>query len=733
MRAYQLRVAAHGSDTHFASGGPAPTVVWVEPPDAGVSASLVMVTSPTEAALDITIAADAAPGQVQVVLATDLEEALGAFEVVPLPEITLDPAGGYQREAVTVQVTGSHTHFSASDTQVEVTPGYGVSVQGWQVQGAESLTVDLLVAADAQVGAPVELAVTDAWQLTARAPFGVWPGRRAVELVPGGVEQGKAGVEVEATGYYLDWGAEADLSVEVEPGCAPFLSVHEVHVAEPGPWPGAPVGAGGLVTFQADVAVLAPLGTCTLTFHYAPGGPGTEDTVSAALEILPGFVDVTVGSETAGYLEPGEQDLFRVDLAAGEVIRARVSRDPYTFIDPVLEVFDASLVPGATPLATNDDESGATVNPRVVYRAPAAGQYFLLVRDRLGFNAGGYVLSLAEHAPEQAPEPAPPGGTGEPSHDDLASAWPVPAGALLVRGSFDGAAAGPGPETTPDALDYLDLRGLTLPPGGRVLVQVIALGVSPYAGSGADVLLRALDPSGAEVASATDAWWSPDPALYIDAASLAYLVLEREGPAPWAEGPGAPTDPADWFGTAYWVNVRPQVVVSEVLHDEATGWQGSFVELQGEVGADLGALGCHLLGLGADASGPLGAPLFDIDLAGRVIGPSGYHVVGHDDLVPGVSTGEAEPAMAIADPGASLTTIAVVLQCGGEAWDAVCYRGAALPECEGAPAQDTGGTGPSGAPQSIGRGFGIDTDRNDVDFIPQIEPSPWQPSYSEVW
>ncbi len=49
----------------------------------------------------------------------------------------------------------------------------------------------------------MELSVTDAWQLTASGPFAVWPGRRAVELSPGGVKQGKTGVAVQATAFYF--------------------------------------------------------------------------------------------------------------------------------------------------------------------------------------------------------------------------------------------------------------------------------------------------------------------------------------------------------------------------------------------------------------------------------------------------------------------------------------------------------------------------------------------------
>ena len=31
------------------------------------------------------------------------------------------------------------------------------------------------------------------------------------------------------------------------------------------------------------------------------------------------------------------------------------------------------------------------------------------------------------------------------------------------------------------------------------------------------------------------------------------------------------------------------------------------------------------------------------------------------------------------------------------------------------------------------RGFHVDTDRNNLDFMPQIEPSPWARNLTEVW
>jgi hypothetical protein len=392
-------------------------------------------------------------------------------------------------------------------------------------------------------------------------------------------------------------------------------------------------------------------------------------------------------------------------------------------------------------LAENDDESAATVNPRLVYRAQTAGQYFLVVRDRLGFNVGDFELHVHRFEPQQCLElepepPPPPQSPPPPENDTLATAEQL--AHRLMRGTV--AAPGDVDLYDPSALPILSTAR---PPTEELLVQVIAQDVSPYATSGADTRLSIYSPGAThppEPQSLVDATplsaWSPDPALYVARGDLGYIAVENEGPE----------------NTAYWLNIRPAVVISEVYHDEATGWMASFVELQGKEGFDLGtgasagagsgsgagagsgsgagAGACRLVAWGATASsGRLPDPLFDVDLSGRVIGPGGYHVVAHDDLVPGVPAGEAVSELAILeDPADPYTTLAIVLECGGAALDAVCYRGSALPECEGQAAVDTG---PSG--QSIGRGYLIDTDRNGEDFIPQVEPSPWARNHTEVW
>ena len=50
----------------------------------------------------------------------------------------------------------------------------------------------------------------------------------------------------------------------------------------------------------------------------------------------------------------------------------------------MLELYSGDGTQLEAPLAVNDDESQATVNARIVYRAQTLGRYYLLVKDRLG-------------------------------------------------------------------------------------------------------------------------------------------------------------------------------------------------------------------------------------------------------------------------------------------------------------------------------------------------------------
>ncbi|MCT7046452.1 hypothetical protein, partial [Salmonella enterica] len=80
------------------------------------------------------------------------------------------------------------------------------------------------------------------------------------------------------------------------------------------------------------------------------------------------------------------------------------------------------------PVAENDDESAATVNPRLMFAAPKDGFYLFEVRDRLGFNTGTFTLSLDGYAPD--------GSNVEVGDAPDTTTSAPPFGARVLRGGF---------------------------------------------------------------------------------------------------------------------------------------------------------------------------------------------------------------------------------------------------------------------------------------------------------
>lgn len=88
---------------------------------------------------------------------------------------------------------------------------------------------------------------------------------------------------------------------------------------------------------------------------------------------------------------PGDSDLFRLDLRAGDAVRVRVES---VLLDPYITIDFADARPGD---AVHDDDSGNGmfgINAEVVYTAPAAGEYWIVVEDSYGAETGGYLLTI---------------------------------------------------------------------------------------------------------------------------------------------------------------------------------------------------------------------------------------------------------------------------------------------------------------------------------------------------
>jgi hypothetical protein len=100
-----------------------------------------------------------------------------------------------------------------------------------------------------------------------------------------------------------------------------------------------------------------------------------------------------------------DTDLYRVKLAAGQVIEAAVDAEKLgSPMDPVVRILDASGGERA-----RDDDSGRSRDAKLVFRAPAAGEYLVEVTDA-GNRSGDafiYRLQLAPPRPDFAIEMVP--------------------------------------------------------------------------------------------------------------------------------------------------------------------------------------------------------------------------------------------------------------------------------------------------------------------------------------
>jgi S1-C subfamily serine protease len=88
---------------------------------------------------------------------------------------------------------------------------------------------------------------------------------------------------------------------------------------------------------------------------------------------------------------PGDSDIFRLDLRAGNTVRVRVDS---LLMDPYLTVDFADA--GPDDRVHDDDRGGGMfgMNAEVVYTAPRDAEYWLVIEDSYGAETGGYLLTV---------------------------------------------------------------------------------------------------------------------------------------------------------------------------------------------------------------------------------------------------------------------------------------------------------------------------------------------------
>jgi len=215
--------------------------------------------------------------------------------------------------------------------------------------------------------------------------------------------------------------------------------------------------------------------------------------------------------------------------------------------------------------------------------------------------------------------------------------------------------------------------------------------LGPWTGSTSDLVLSVFDST--ETLVATNSIWyewpsTDDPRVFVNTAGTYYLVVESESAS----------------HGFYAINVRPRVVINEVDNREIGG--NPYVELLGPPSFTLTAHElCTYDGAGVavdptEECVPLGSMTTDAD---------GYLEIYWDDIT--------SSALELPNGAGAL-----VLQYLGSPLDSVQYgsfSGDAFAE---------GNTAEVGNQRTIGRGAGVDTNDNKMDFIYMASPTPGLPN-----
>lgn len=125
-------------------------------------------------------------------------------------------------------------------------------------------------------------------------------------------------------------------------------------------------------------------------------------------------VSMTIDQIWVGNLDyVDDVDYFEIDLEKNEIIKVNVDS---ILIDPYITIRQAEA---DSALTVTDDDTGGGIfgaNAELVYQAPEAGRYYLVVKDSYSGNYGGYFLSV--EAATEADEPQSPPLSAESIESD---------------------------------------------------------------------------------------------------------------------------------------------------------------------------------------------------------------------------------------------------------------------------------------------------------------------------
>ncbi|MBU1534962.1 hypothetical protein KKF84_06560 [Myxococcota bacterium] len=432
---------------------------------------------------------------------------------------------------------------------------------------------------------------------------------------------------------------------------------------------------------KVAVPLLNTSGPCTLRFENA-GISG--ESVDVVVNVVPGFSSIDFGDEFS-MVHIASPVYFSMNLMAGEIFKAHANEEPGSVLDLVITVAGANADFDSTPLAKNDDESFGTWDSLMVFQAPETGTYYLRISDRLGINNGYFHFIYDEYRDS--------GLFNELEPNETRGMGSQVVGTDLIWGRIS-------------SVGDMDCYALELSWRDKnVRVNVVARELSPYTVSGAKVGLHLFDDT-TEIDYKEMTLDNVDPDLF--GSGIHYVCVENL---------------SEDENTFYFLNVTPNLVINEVGHYEDANSIGNFIEIAGE---PIQLSGCSLKGLGEMTGSVSPDTLFEIALMdGSVpltMTADGYLVIAHDSMVPGTGGAYISSDLVI-PPG--YQTVSIQLKCDETVIDELCYGIIGAEICQTSAIASSSG-------EVLGRGHFIDTNDMEWDFIPQIEPSPWERNLTEV-
>jgi Putative metal-binding motif len=644
-------ISVQGNNTQFENG-----TTYLTYDCTGVTLSINSITSTSGLTLDATVSEETTIDECEVTFNTYGEHVSGTINI---PGITmLDIQSGQKGKNVRVNIYGSKTNFDQNSSYIT-----GLSYENLLVYMPNRIRTDFVIPEDATTGI-YEFSIITGDEVVS-ATFMVTDGDAFIEMPNNSVLQGSSDNEIGVIGHFLDFTQGTTISsTECNLSFSDITSIDSSNL-----------------TFNVDAPLDVPDGLCLIKLSV--DGSDFYNYIQViqtlfSIETANGTDDFVSYSNTK-YLNADIPIFYKFNLDAGKVVKIRAIRDIFIFVDPVLELSED--INFENILAFNDDENNATRNSLMVFQSSADGTYYLKIHDRLGINSGDVTIEIDEYNTGLMDESEP--------NDNFTQSTSLTT--KTVKGYMG---------STSDE-DYYEINQTFS--STRIAVQVIALDVSPYETSGADVKLTVYDDSENLEATSLIGTYFMDPVIYMDLADTAFVKITNEGTS----------------NTVYWLNIRPSVIINEVFYNGNGSNTAEFIELYGEPNRSLD--NCKLLVNAND--GTSDSTITDIALDGFSLNVAGYFVLAHDQLVVGTGDDYIDDNLQISSEF-DFESISVNLVCNSDYIDTVCFLGSQLSECATPiiPDYET----------SYGRGFFIDTDNSLNDFMVQIEESPWHNNLTNV-